>query len=76
MKRTSIRPISLAVIVLVVLGIVVVMQVQVMAEYVQHQKTILTDAHFTPRGPEADPYLRHAPGGYDFELEPPPQEIP
>lgn len=74
MKRTSIRPISIAVIVLVVLGIVVIMQVQAMAEYVQHYRTTPADA--TSRGPEADPYLRHAPGGYDYELEPPPEEMP
>ncbi len=29
-----------------------------------------------PRGPEADPYLRRIPGGYDYELEPPPAEMP
>ncbi len=29
-----------------------------------------------PHGPEADPYLRRVPGGYDYELEPPPVEMP
>lgn len=28
-----------------------------------------------PTGPEADPYLRHVPGGYDIELELPPDEM-
>lgn len=28
------------------------------------------------QGPEADPYLRHAPGGYDYELDSPPEVVP
>lgn len=75
MKRTTIRPISIAVIFLVVLGIVVVTQAQVVAEYVQHALTWQADPIATPRGPEADPSMRHAPGGYDYELEPPPEEL-
>lgn len=76
MKRTSIRPISIVIVLTVVLGTEVVMQAQAVAEYVQHALTQQTGPVATPIGPEADPYLRHAPGGYDFELEPPPEEVP
>lgn len=76
MKRTAIRPISIVAVFLVVLGIVVVMQAQAMAEYVQHTWASIAGPIATPRGPEADPYLRHVPGGYDYELEPPPEEMP
>jgi len=75
MKRTTIRPISIAVIVMIVLGIVLITQAQVAAEYVQHALTLQAGTQATPSGPEADPYLRHAPGGYDYELEPPPEEM-
>ncbi len=76
MRRTSIRPISIFIIAMIVLGMVLITQAQAMAEYVQHALTLQAGPMTTPRGPEADPYLRHAPGGYDYELEPPPAELP
>jgi hypothetical protein len=76
MKRTSIRPFNIALITLVVLGIVLITQAQAMAEYVQHALALQAGRIATPRGPEADPHMRHAPGSYDFELEPPPEEMP
>ena len=75
MKRTTIRPASIIVIALIVMGIVLVMRAQAVADYVQHTWESIAGPVTTPSGPEADPYLRHAPGGYDYELEPPPEEI-
>jgi len=41
----------------------------------QSQAATLGTAGGPPTGPEADPYLRHVPGGYDVELESPPGEV-
>ena len=43
---------------------------------VMHAATQTANAQsIVPRGPAADPYLRHVPGGYDYELEAPPEEL-
>lgn len=76
MKRTSIRPAGFVIIALIVLGAVLIMQAQVMADYVQHALAVQAGSLATSHSPEADPSLRHAPGGYDYELEPPPEEMP
>jgi hypothetical protein len=76
MKRTSIRPAGFVIMALIVLVAVLIMQAQGMADYVQHALAVQAGSLATPRGPEADPSLRHAPGGYDYELEPPPADMP
>lgn len=33
------------------------------------------DSINAPTGPEADPHLRHVPGGYDYENDPPQNDV-
>ncbi len=73
MKRIHSRPSAVALIVIVVLGFALATQVRAFTSDIGRSlATIAGAAQPTPPGPEADPYMRHAPGEYDYERELPP----
>ncbi len=70
MKQTRKRPSAVALIVNTVIGIALATQVRaVTSDIGRTLATVAGAAQPTPPGPEADPYMRHAPGGYDYERE-------
>ncbi len=73
MKQSQKRPNAVTLIVILVLGVAVATQVRAFTSDIGRSLAMMTGAaQPTPPGPEADPYMRHAPGGYDYELELPP----
>ncbi len=73
MKQVRNRPSAVALIVIIVLGVAVATQVRAFTSDMGRTLTMISGAaQPTPPGPEADPFMRHAPGGYDYERELPP----
>lgn len=74
MKTKPNRTGSIVIAVIVMLSLALATQAQAFSEGMWQTLSVLNGApQSTPPGPEADPYLRHAPGGYDYELELPPE---
>lgn len=46
------------------------------AQQVQAMRSFSVASQHSAHGPEADPYLRHVPGGYDYGLDSPPEVVP
>jgi hypothetical protein len=74
MKTKPNRSGGIIVAVIVMLSLALVTQAQAFSDGMWRTLSVLNAApQPTAPGPEADPYLRHAPGGYDYELELPPE---
>lgn len=74
MKTKPNRTGGIVVAVIVMLSLALVTQAQAFSDSMWRTLSVLNGVpQPTPPGPEADPYLRHAPGGYDYELELPPE---
>ncbi len=83
MNNQTLKPASphaLKVLLLVCAGALLVIALTLASDIQRAQSTFATRAmtqtaqSIAPRGPEADPSMRHAPGGYDYELELPPAD--
>lgn len=77
MNRRLFRPRYLTIVLLLTFGIVIVSQAQAIVGHIQQTWTAPSvELQRMRPGPEADPHLRHNPGGYDYELEAPPIDLP